>query len=566
MSRTPHFCVIGGGVAGLVTTYLLRCGLPQAALTLVEGSSRWGGWVQTEMKGSFLFEQGPRFFTLTKGGRELLGLLKMLGAGMLVIPGSSKSKGNDRFLHINGKIRRVPSRLDLLRYGPALLREMFVPPGNAEDESVYDFAVRRVGRRTTDDLIVPYCRALLGGDARQMSTRSHFPRLWFLERRRGSLMRALLFPRRGDFVYASKDSWLDIPPWDPLNQAVQYEGGRTFTLHEGCEALIRVLVQALKEADGYRGTPTITPTTTDAPTPFLELRTDARVAAMRPTGEKVEVSFADSSGGPPILADHVIAAIPPDDLAAVLRHSQFDGVIADGDGTTVCGLLDSFVAAHESAVVVNLGYNKPVLDKRFRGLGYACPPSVHPHLLGVFWDSNIFPNLNVTKMMTRIGVWLRVRRGSEAGDGEVGGGGGGGGVSSIEDGVREAVKVCRSHLRIDTLPDETSARWCEKAFPIYPVGFHERLIALHRHRAQHMPWLDVAGTSYHGATIADTVSDARVLTDTLIRRYGDFPVVDEETEGDWMARGYLGLTIDPLSVLESFRAQAQQDRQRADRP
>ena len=29
--------------------------------------------------------------------------------------------------------------------------------------------------------------------------------------------------------------------------------------------------------------------------------------------------------------------------------------------------------------------------------------------------------------------------------------------------------------------------------------------------------------------------------------------------------GYLGLTIDPVSVLESFRAQAQQDRQRADR-
>ena len=56
--------ILGGGITGLACAYYLSRALPNIKITLLEGSSRLGGWLHTESvnvgNGNIIFEQGPR--------------------------------------------------------------------------------------------------------------------------------------------------------------------------------------------------------------------------------------------------------------------------------------------------------------------------------------------------------------------------------------------------------------------------------------------------------------------------------------------------------------------------
>ncbi len=56
--------VLGGGITGLASAFYLSQELPNAKITLYEGSNRLGGWLHTKYidvgNGQVVFEQGPR--------------------------------------------------------------------------------------------------------------------------------------------------------------------------------------------------------------------------------------------------------------------------------------------------------------------------------------------------------------------------------------------------------------------------------------------------------------------------------------------------------------------------
>ena len=55
------FTVVGGGISGLSAAYYLRKLVPNCKLTLLEASSRLGGWVHTtKFDDGSVFEHGPR--------------------------------------------------------------------------------------------------------------------------------------------------------------------------------------------------------------------------------------------------------------------------------------------------------------------------------------------------------------------------------------------------------------------------------------------------------------------------------------------------------------------------
>jgi len=68
--RTEHkdsitrIAVLGGGITGLASAHYLARELPDAKITIYEGSNRIGGWLRTEpfgnSEGKIHFEQGPR--------------------------------------------------------------------------------------------------------------------------------------------------------------------------------------------------------------------------------------------------------------------------------------------------------------------------------------------------------------------------------------------------------------------------------------------------------------------------------------------------------------------------
>lgn len=63
-NQIEDVAILGGGITGLACAYYLSRHLPNIKITLLEGSARLGGWLNTETinvgNGNIIFEQGPR--------------------------------------------------------------------------------------------------------------------------------------------------------------------------------------------------------------------------------------------------------------------------------------------------------------------------------------------------------------------------------------------------------------------------------------------------------------------------------------------------------------------------
>lgn len=80
-SKPPeHIAVLGGGISGLTAAFHLGRRFPDTRITLLEASSRLGGWIQTESVdlgpeyGQVVLEAGPR--TLRPVSKPLLELVR----------------------------------------------------------------------------------------------------------------------------------------------------------------------------------------------------------------------------------------------------------------------------------------------------------------------------------------------------------------------------------------------------------------------------------------------------------------------------------------------------------
>lgn len=63
-NEVKDVAILGGGITGLACAYYLSRHVPNTKITLLEGSSRLGGWLNTETidvgNGNVTFEKGPR--------------------------------------------------------------------------------------------------------------------------------------------------------------------------------------------------------------------------------------------------------------------------------------------------------------------------------------------------------------------------------------------------------------------------------------------------------------------------------------------------------------------------
>ena len=92
--HTPHHVVIlGGGITGLSAAFHLARRHPAVQITLIEKSTRFGGWVRSERvqvrdgdgnRGSVLLEAGPR--TIRSNSKSILELVRHLGPQRTVQP------------------------------------------------------------------------------------------------------------------------------------------------------------------------------------------------------------------------------------------------------------------------------------------------------------------------------------------------------------------------------------------------------------------------------------------------------------------------------------------------
>ena len=334
-------CIIGGGISGLTTAFLLiQKGLD---VTLFESSPEVGGNIQSEKKNGFLVEHGPN--SLLRSPR-LVDLIESLGLRAEVLPAAASAK--KRFVLIDGKLRALPTGLMSFIFGdffslPAkfrLLKEPFVRNSARENESVAEFFERRLGREILEKAADPFISGIFAGDPEQLSISEAFPSLVEYERQYGSLLLGAIHNK-------SEKADPNFP--------------RSFTFQNGLRTLSGRIQERLSDS----------------------LRTGVSVTGI----DRLENGFRlTTENRESVVFDSVIISTKADAAGELIE--ALDAELAERLG-------DIYYAP---VTVVRSGYAQSAVRHTAEGFGFLVPRSANRKILGSLWTSSVFAGRAPTGM------------------------------------------------------------------------------------------------------------------------------------------------------------------------
>ena len=335
---TPRIIVVGAGITGLSLAVTLREEARRLGarldLAVLERDRLAGGHARTIHADGFAIEAGPNGFLNREP--ETLALVELLDLDRHLI--TANPAAARRFIVRDGRLCEVPdSPLTFLRT-PALswrgkarlLAEPWASGPPAGEETVYDFAVRRIGAEAADVLVDTAVSGISAGDSRRLSVGAQFPMMVEMERDHGSLFRAMFARRRSG-----------LGP------------SRLLSFDEGMGVLPRAMSARLGGS----------------------LVLDASVVAVERTAGAWHVRMDDGCW---LEGDHLVFATPARVTARLL----------DGLDATLASALSETPYAGIS--VVALGYRASDLPRPLDGYGYLMTRGERLATLGVVWESSLF--------------------------------------------------------------------------------------------------------------------------------------------------------------------------------
>ena len=555
---TRRVAVLGGGVSGLTLSWYLRRAArgvgrlvanrgsgggggddadeaSELEVVLIEGGQRLGGWIRSDTDQGHVFERGPRGFRPNGTGVQVLRLIEELGMAEEALMPEDDAK--HRFLFVDGELQKMPSSIaDMAFRMPSVLRsaikgvlqEPSKPRGLWADESIHGFISRRFGTHVAEKIVSGMVSGIYAGDTRSLSLRACFPRLWQLEHEHGSIVKGLVFPGKkkvkgGDGHSPSGD---DIE--DPTKGVVctdsnfvrEYSKASQVSFSGGMEQLTITLEKHLSEdkcVEILKGDPVSEIIT-------LNNDGDKKIGEAR---EGHARAIVRTSSGKCIECDEVFSTLPAEGLRAALlpslkQHSSEES--CDEEHTRmaqkVCDLIEDIQSVDVG--VVNLAFDRvPEKMAEIRGFGYLVPASEDEHILGVSFDSCIFPSQDTVRVSSKDAFRVCVMIGGVHGAD----------VSTMSEGelTEEAKNALVRHIGISKSDLDSivasKAGVMHKCIPQYNVG-HNALVrnmeqALHNAQKKNskIP-LTILGNSFYGVGIADCVSQAwRIAQDFSRKSY-----------------------------------------------
>ncbi|MEC7287212.1 MAG: protoporphyrinogen oxidase [Verrucomicrobiota bacterium] len=195
-------CIIGSGLTALTRAWQLKLGGQDC--DILEASDQFGGSIQSHRSGDYLAEEGPNTIQVNSSKVDNF-LTSIPGYQDRVVAASNDSK--KRFILRNGKPIGVPMgplsaiTTPLWSFSGKLraLKEPFIAPicPNIE-ESVADFARRRLGHDIYRYTINPLIGGIYAGEPERLSLRYAFPKLYALEQKYGGILRGSIAIMRAD--------------------------------------------------------------------------------------------------------------------------------------------------------------------------------------------------------------------------------------------------------------------------------------------------------------------------------------------------------------------------------
>jgi oxygen-dependent protoporphyrinogen oxidase len=448
--------IVGAGISGLATAQALLARNPDAEITLFEAGPRVGGKVFTEVTAEgYLCEWGVNGF-LDKVP-ETLQLCRDTG----VTPLPADAAAAKRYVFSNGELHKLPekppefftSRLLSLRGRLRVILETVARGTGTADETLAQFATRRLGREASDKLIDPMASGVFAGNAEELSLKSCFPRIHEVEAEYGSLILGLVRLQ----AKARREGSKDKPGPGPGGKLTSFAGG------------MEILTARLADLLGER------------------IRLACPVQSVDREGKRYRLHLAD---GAVEECETLVLAAP--------AHAQAR-MLADMDAE-LSGLLTGI--PYPALSVICCGYRESRAGHILDGFGYLVPSKERRTVLGTVVDSNVFPG--------------RAPEGSHLLRTMVGGARAPELARLPDEQLLDLVNSdLRDILGLDAEPDFVRIFRHERAIPQYIIGHAARLEAIEE-RLRHHPGLVLTGNAFRGVSLNDCVVNSMKTAETLV--------------------------------------------------
>lgn len=462
--------VIGGGISGLAAAFCIRERTAalghEVDLSLLEAEGRVGGKIWSVRDQGFLCESGPNGFLDNKP--PTLDLCKRLGVDGLLV--KSRDEARKRFIYSEGKLHSLPesppaffkSGLLSLRGRLRIIGELWAKKAPKDkDETLAEFAKRRLGEEALDKLIGPMVSGIFAGNPETMSLKSCFPRIAELEAEYGSLIRAMIKIQRKKKAEADEGR----PKAGPAGP-----GGVLTSFQGGLEDLSQALRHVLSDS----------------------VRVSSKVVKIE-RGSKKEPFLVHVEGhSVPFPAEILVSAVPSDVASSLF--SRFE--------PKASALLNQIPYA--SLSVVCLGFPQEAIPMSVDAFGFLIPNKENKKILGTLWDSSIFPDRapkGYVSLRSMAGGALHADYGLAKPD-------------ELVSNTRETLKEV---MGIEAAPEFVKLfRW-DRAIPQYIVGHGQRLAELELLLTEGHPGLFLTGNAFYGIGINDCVQSAERVADQVTR-------------------------------------------------
>lgn len=449
--------IIGAGISGLSTAHaverLAKDAGVEVDVTVFEREERTGGKIWSIKEEGYLCEWGPNGFLDSKP--MTLDLCDHLGIREKLE--RSNDNARKRFIYSGGILNRLPEngpmflQSKLISWpGKIRLAQEFIKPKRTDgvDETLAEFARRRLGPEALDKLIGPMVSGIFAGNPETMSLKSCFPRIHELEQEFGGLLKAM--------IMLAKKKKAEVKAGKQVASAAG-PGGVLTSFVGGIQELTDSTVK------GLQGT----------------VRTGAEVSGLKPVDGGWELRLADGSS---FDADVVVSASPADVIKEL--SWAFDGELST--------LLDGIPYAPMN--VICFGYEKEKVAQDLDGFGYLIPKNEGCSILGTLWDSSIFP-----ERAPEGHVMLRSMMGGATNPEAID-------LSDAEVKERTMAEL-KKIMGIEAAPDFVRIFRHKRAIPQYVVGHADRLVAIEERLKNHHG-LILTGNAFFGVGLNDCVNAA----------------------------------------------------------
>jgi len=448
--------VIGAGISGLTTAYLLK--QKGHDVIVLEKRNEAGGAIETIHENGYLFDCG------TSSALETTPLIAKLVQELnlqdqLVY---ANKAANKRYILRKNTLHALPispssifkTKLFSTKAKLRLLAEPFI--GKSKEgyyQSIAEFITRRLGVEILDYAFNPFIASVYAGNPESLSVKSAFPKLYALEEKYGGLIVGTFKSIKEGKQYAEKSK----------------QSGRMFSFKDGMIVLPKALSKFL----------------------HTNLVLQAEVQKIEKQNDEYVISYLRGSENNSVDADFIISTVP-----AFVAADLF-------------GSLDEAVRKHllniyyPPMLVQYLAYKKEHVKQLLDGFGLLIPSKERKSILGAIWNSVIFPNRSPEET-TSFTIFIGGARDPE--------------IFSLDKELlfMKVRAEFETLMKISGEPIFSTYKFWPKAIPQYNIGYVEDENYFDKFEKK-FPGIILSGSYRGGISVGDCIKNSEIVAEKALK-------------------------------------------------